>query len=82
MNYQETYGWVLYKAKDYKEAKKWIGKALANGGDGFPDTLEHYGDVLFQLGETDEAIEYWRKAQSKGSKSGDLEKKISGKGVQ
>ncbi|MFK7806233.1 MAG: tetratricopeptide repeat protein [Saprospiraceae bacterium] len=82
MNYQETYGWVLYKAKDYKEAKTWIGKALKNGGDGFPDTLEHYGDVLFQLGETDEAIEYWRKAQSKGSKSGELEKKISGKGVQ
>lgn len=81
-NYQETYGWVLYKSKKYKEAKKWIGKALENGGANAPDTLEHYGDVLFQLGETDEAVNYWRKAQEKGSKSKELEKKISSRGIQ
>ncbi len=81
-NYQETYGWVLYKSKDYKGAKKWIGKALENGGANFPNTLEHYGDVLFQLGETDEAVNYWRKAQEKGSRSKDLDKKISSRGIQ
>jgi tetratricopeptide (TPR) repeat protein len=81
-NYQETYGWVLYKMKDYEGAKLWLGKALENGGDQFPDILEHYGDVLFQMGDTDQAIEFWQKAQQKGSKSGSLERKISSKGVQ
>lgn len=81
-SYQETYGWILYKMKDYKAAKKWIAKAMENGGNNFPDTLEHYGDVLFQLGETDEAIDYWKQAQSKGSKSVDLGKKISSRGIQ
>jgi tetratricopeptide (TPR) repeat protein len=81
-SYQETYGWVLYKSEDYKGAKKWIGKALKNGGANFSDTLEHYGDVLFQLGETDEAVDYWRKAQQKGSKSKGLDKKITSRGIQ
>ena len=46
---QSVYGWVYYKMKDYKEAKKWIGKALQNGGDDAPKTLENYGDVLYPI---------------------------------
>ena len=78
-SFQETYGWVLYKLKEYKGAKEWIGKSLKNGGDKFPDTLEHYGDVLYQLGDRDEALLYWQSAQEKGSTSETLEKKISEK---
>ena len=56
--------------------KNGLEKAMENGGEQFPDTLEHYGDVLFQLDEVDQAIDYWQRAQQKGSKSGKLEKKI------
>ena len=76
-SYQDTYGWIFYKLKEFKSAKEWINKAITNGGGEDPDILEHYGDVLFQLDEIDNAIQYWIKAQQKGSKSELLEKKIS-----
>jgi predicted negative regulator of RcsB-dependent stress response len=41
--------------------------------------IEHYGDVLFKLGETEEAIEQWQKAQKQGGTSPNLDKKISNK---
>ncbi len=69
-------GYVLYKMSDYKASRKWMEKALANGGSTKPDILEHYGDVLFQLGETDKAIGMWQQALEKGSTSKNLQKKI------
>ena len=75
--YQDTYGWVLYQMKEYKAAKEWIAKALDNGGDVFPDILEHYGDVLYQLEDTASAITYWKQALEKGSDSELLEKKVA-----
>lgn len=75
--YQDTFGWILYKMKEFSKARKWIGDALNNGGQDDPGILEHYGDVLFHLSETDQALEYWTKAREKGSKSKLLEKKIS-----
>ena len=44
-----------------------------------PTVLEHYGDILFQLGQVDQAIEQWNKALKLGSKSEFLEKKIADK---
>jgi tetratricopeptide (TPR) repeat protein len=75
--FQDTYGWILYRMKEYKAAKEWISKALTNGGDQLPGVLEHYGDILFQLKDTEEAISYWQKALDKGANSANLEKKIS-----
>lgn len=39
--------------------------------------LEHYGDVLFQMGDAQGALQYWTKAQEKGGTSEFLEKKIA-----
>ncbi len=75
--YQDTYGWIFYKIKEYSTAKEWISKAMANGGDEMPDILEHYGDVLFQLDDVENAIINWQKALEKGSTSKILEKKIT-----
>lgn len=75
--FQDTYGWILYRMKEYKAAKEWINKAISNGGDQLPEVLEHYGDVLFQLKDTEEAISYWQKALEKGSTAPNLEKKIT-----
>ena len=77
--FQDAYGWVFYKRKDYNKAKKWVGEALKNGGDEHPRILEHYGDVLFQLGEQETALDYWNQAQEKGNTSKVLEKKINNK---
>ena len=75
--YQDTYGWILYKMKEYNAAKEWISKAMANGGNEMPMILEHYGDILFQLDDVENAIVHWQKALDKGSKSKILEKKIA-----
>lgn len=76
-DFQATYGWVYYKMKEYDDAKSWLSKALNSGGEQEPDILEHYGDVLFQLNDADGALQYWIKAQEKGSVSELLDKKIA-----
>ncbi len=75
--YQDTYGWILYKMKEYKAAKEWGLKALSNGGIERPIILEHFGDILFQLNEIEAAVSYWQKALDKGSVSSKLQKKIT-----
>ena len=78
---QDTYGYILYKMKDYNQAKEWLEKALKNGGEEMPTVLEHYGDLLNQLDKKNEAVMYWQKAQDKGSTSENLKKKILGEKV-
>ncbi len=76
---QDTYGWVLYKMGNYTEAEIWIGKAIANEEETSGVILEHYGDVMWQLGDTEKAYEYWLKAKEKGEGSDLLDQKIEEK---
>ena len=77
--YEDTYAWILYQLKEYKLAKEWMIKSLKNGGNKSAVILEHYGDILFQLSDTENAIIYWKKAQEIGGKKEKLNKKISNK---
>ncbi len=73
----DTYAWIMYKMKNYKEALVWIEQALE-----LPDAqnraelLTHYGDILFKLGEVDKAISQWEKAMGKGGDKITLENRI------
>lgn len=78
-NSQDTYGWILYKEKKHQEAKEWLEKALKNDGEKSATLLEHLGDILFQLGDAENALIYWQKAKSAGEGSEMLNKKISEK---
>jgi len=78
-NFLDTYAWVLYQQKKYKEALEWIKKAYGNGGAESGVVLEHYGDILFQLGEKEEALNYWKLAKKQKDYSGLLDKKIKDK---
>lgn len=75
-SYQDTYGWVLYRAERHEDARKWLEKSIANGGDSNPEILEHYGDILWKLGEVDKAVIQWEKAMEEGGFSETLEQKI------
>ncbi len=77
--YLDTHGWVLYIMKDYVEAKKYLAKALED--DPSSTIIEHYGDVLFQLGEVEEAILQWKKARDGAEDKENLDKKIANKQV-
>lgn len=74
--HEDALAFVLYKLKDYKAAKSWLEKSLQHGGDTNPLILEHYGDVIFQLGNATDAMQYWQKALEFGGKSEFLEKKV------
>ncbi len=74
--YLDTYGWILYNMGKVREAKKYIRKALENGGASSPDILEHYGDILYKNGDKHEAVKYWKLAIEKKGNKKKLEKKI------
>ena len=73
----DTHGWVLYVRGDFKEAKKYLEKSSVASDDEDGTVIEHYGDVLFQLGNVEQAIREWEKALQKGEASDLLEKKIA-----
>ena len=75
--YLDTYAWVLYVNKDYEKAKIYLEKAVANNTRNSGVIVEHYGDVLYQLGEKEKAIEQWKKAKLLGNTSTLIDKKIT-----
>jgi len=75
--YQDTYAWILYQMGDYEGAKIWILKSLKNGGDKSAVIVEHYGDILYKLGEARYAVEQWKRAKGLGVGSKELSKKIT-----
>ncbi|WP_400193353.1 tetratricopeptide repeat protein [Hymenobacter sp. B81] len=72
--YLDTYGWVLYKLKDYAGARQQLEKAVRTSKDG--TVLEHYGDVLFQLGDAAGALEQWQRARKAGGTTPLIDRKI------
>ena len=78
-NYLDTYGWVLYVSKDYKKASKYLEQAAENSNSG--SIKEHFGDVLFKLGEVEKALEQWQKAKKIGGTSDLIDKKIQNKSL-
>ena len=79
--YQDTYAWILYQRKEFKEAKQWIIKSLKNGSDKSAVVVEHYGDILYKLGEIKESIIQWKFAKTLGDGSKLLDKKIKDKTI-
>jgi tetratricopeptide (TPR) repeat protein len=76
---EDTYAWVLFVQGKYVDAKLWIEKALEHGGNTNGTILEHYGDVLYKLGNIDSAVSKWKEAKATGDHSEQIDKKISDK---
>ena len=81
--FQDTYAWVLFQQGNYAEALKWIEKAITNSGEKSFALLEHYGDILFKLGNIEKAVSKWKEAKATGETTGEnvelLTKKIDAK---
>jgi tetratricopeptide (TPR) repeat protein len=78
-SFEDTYAWILFRQKNYAEAKIWIEKALADNKNKSAVATEHYGDILFYLGKVDEAVDNWKKAKTLGGSSPELDRKINEK---
>ena len=74
--YLDTYSWVLFMRKDYSLAKFYIESALRNGGDKNGVIVEHYGDILYMLGDKENAMIQWKKSLESGDYSEFLNEKI------
>ena len=74
--YLDTYAWVLFQEKRYAEAQIYIEQAVANDSTNSYVQLEHAGDIYIMLGETDKAIDYWRRAIQAGGDAKAIERKI------
>jgi tetratricopeptide (TPR) repeat protein len=78
-SFQDTYGWVLYKLQKYDDARTWVGKALEDKDSVSAEVMEHYGDILYKLGDAGQALEFWQRAKAKGPGSVLLDRKIAEK---
>ncbi|RYU94995.1 tetratricopeptide repeat protein [Emticicia agri] len=74
--YLDTHAWVLYTMKDYQKSREFLERAIKQSSGVSGTIVEHYGDVLYQLGEKDKAIEQWKKARQMGENSINIDKKI------
>jgi len=76
INFLDTYAVVLMANGLNNEALQVITKALRIGGNLNPMIIEHYGDVLLNLGKTEDALREWRIALKLNKDSESLLSKI------
>lgn len=79
----DTYAWVLYKQKNYSLAKFYIERAVDNlNADHEPGVIwDHYGDILWQAGNKEKAVEMWQKAWDSGLEDDALKQKLESKSL-
>jgi len=76
-SFEDTYAWILFRQKKYADARVWIEKAIAHDNTKSATQVEHFGDIMFYLGDTAAAVENWKKAKQNGAQSPTLERKIN-----
>lgn len=76
VSYLDTYAWVLFAQEKYKEARKVMEKVI-QGTQVSSTHWEHYGDILFKLGEVENAVKQWQKARETTADHTRLDKKIT-----
>lgn len=76
VTFLDTYAWILYKLERYKEAKKWMEKVFSYDKNPQGINYEHYGDILYKLGDTQKAVQNWKKANKLGGTSEFIDQKI------
>ncbi len=77
--YLDTYAWIFFIQGNYSLAKIYIEQAVSKDQSKSPEIIDHYGDILFKLGEKEQALEQWKKAKELGKTSNTLDKKIAEK---
>ncbi len=65
-DYLDSMAWVFYRRKQYREALKWILRAVESEPEKpFSATiLDHAGDILDALGDRENAVRRWKEAVS------------------
>jgi tetratricopeptide (TPR) repeat protein len=76
--YLDSLGWVLFKQKKYKEAKKELERAVQDKEGQHIEIFDHLGDVCKALGEKDAAVAAWKKGiEAAGESKREQDKKTA-----
>ena len=75
--YLDTFAWILYKSKNYKDALKIQEKAIKLSKTPSAEMYEHLGDMYYQLNQKDDAKQSWEKAKTAGGNIESLNKKLA-----
>lgn len=72
--YLDTYAWILYQQKKYRQALIYIEQTLlhADEEDLSAIVLEHAGDIYFRCGQSAKALKYWKKALQEAEEPADI----------
>ncbi len=76
VSFLDTYAWIFFQQGNFILADLYIKQAVEKGGNNSDVIAEHYGDIQFQLGNTDEALRWWKRSAELGNKSEVLKRKI------
>jgi tetratricopeptide (TPR) repeat protein len=79
-SFLDTYAWVLYARGKFKDARKMIERAISSGK-ASATHFEHYGDILFKLGDVDGAVAQWERARGMNANNETLNRKISNRKI-
>ena len=77
--YLDTHAWVLFQQNKFEEARTYMEKALEIETTPSGVMFEHYGDIMFKIGEKKVAMDYWKKAMALEETSEFLTLKIKNK---
>jgi tetratricopeptide (TPR) repeat protein len=79
--YLDTYAWILFKLERYQDALFYIKRAFERGGAESHVIVEHYGDILYKVGNVDAAVELWKLSKELGNKGKQIVEKIEKKSL-
>ncbi len=74
--YLDTLAWILFQMGYHLDAYEYMDTAIRNESEPSGTLMEHYGDILYHVGRTNEAISWWKKAEGNSEASEKLTQKI------
>ncbi|MDR2497355.1 MAG: tetratricopeptide repeat protein [Tannerellaceae bacterium] len=75
--YLDTYAWIFFMQGNYTLAKFYIESAISKDTTDSVELIDHYGDILFMIGDKAGALAQWRKAKELGKEGENLDEKIA-----
>ena len=74
--YLDTYAWVFFVQGNYALAKIYIERAVERDTTNSAVLVDHYGDILYKMGDREGALSQWVRAKEMGKESDTLNRKI------
>ena len=71
-----TYAWIFFRQGNYRLARFYIERSVANLTEDNDVIFQNYGDILYRTGDKEKALEMWKRAREAGNESEELRRRI------